>query len=161
MILLQPDQPNILRKVNDDVYLGSVQLSRQIEDATLSALCAKAAADMMTPEMPWKQQWQRFGSNLTPMPRLSSVVAWTTSQRLFHGTLSGTTRHCLNAGFASEGTINDLPASAKELAVYVMATLIAEYNFMQSPELILVQINGYRPASVEGHTTKQRTQGSQ
>jgi hypothetical protein len=153
MTLLQPDQPNLLRQVNDNVYLGSVQLSKQIQDATLSALCAKAAADMMTPGMPWKQQWQRFGSNLTPMPRLSSVVAWT-SQRLFHGTLPGTTRHCLNTGFASEGTIDDLPASAKELAVYVMATLIPEYNLMQSPELILVQINGYRPASMGGHTTK-------
>ena len=154
MTLLQPSQPILLRKMGNDVYLGSIQLSRQVEDATLSALCAKAAADMMTPRMPWKQQWQQFGSNMTPMPRLSSVVAWTASQRLFHGTMPGTARHCLNAGFASEGTIDDLPTSAKELAVYVMTELIPEYKFMQTPELILVQINGYRPASMGGHTPK-------
>jgi hypothetical protein len=154
-VLCQPNSTDMLRRVGDDMWLGKVQLTQHVNDSRLEELCALAADDMMSPNMPWRQQWQYVGSRKLPEPRLSCVVAWTEHQTLYHGRNPGTSRHCLPSGFASIGTIDDMPASVKQLAVYVMTqTPAKKYNFLDTPLLILVQANGYRPESLAFWTKK-------
>ena len=101
-----------------------------------------AAADMMSPNMHWRQQWQYVGTRKIPEPRLSCVVAWTEHQTLYHGRIPGTSRHCLPSGFASIGTIDDMPLSVKRLAIYVMTqTPAKEHDFLDTPLLVLFQAN--------------------
>ena len=154
-VLCQPNSTDMLRRVGDDMWLGEVQLTQHVNDSRLEELCALAADDMMSPNMPWRQQWQYVGSRKLPEPRLSCVVAWTEHQTLYHGRNPGTSRHCLPSGFASIGTIDDMPASIRQLAVYVMTqTPAKKYNFLDTPLLILVQANGYRPESLAFWTKK-------
>ena len=48
-----------------------------------------------------------------------------------------------------------MPASVKRLAVHVMTqTPAKKYNFLDTPRLILVQANGYRPESLAFWTKK-------
>ena len=112
-VLCQPNSTDMLRRVGDDMWLGKVQLTQHVNDSRLEELCALAADDMMSPDMPWRQQWQYVGNRKLPEPRLSCVVAWTEHQTLYHGRNPGTSRHCLPSGFASIGTIDDMPASVK------------------------------------------------
>ena len=110
---------------------------------------------MMSPSMPWRQQWQYVGTRKIPEPMLSCVVEWTEHQPLYHGRNPGTSRHCLTSGVASIGTIDDMPLSVKRLAIYVMTqTPTKEHNFLDTPLLVLVQANGYRPESLAFCTTK-------
>ena len=110
---------------------------------------------MVPPDVPWRQQWQYVGTRKIPEPRLSCAVAWTDQQTLYHGRNPGTSRHCLPLGLASLGTINDLPLSVKNLAIYVMTqTPAKQYNFLDTPCLIMVQANGYRPEPLSPSTTK-------
>ena len=154
-VLCQPNSTVMLRRKGDDMWLGEKQLTQHVNDSGTAELCALAAHDMMSPRMPWRQQWQYIGSRKLPEPRLSCVVAWTKLQTLYHGRNPGTSRHCLPSGFASIGTIDDLPASVKRLAVHVMTqTPAKKYNFLDTPHLILVQANGYRPESLAFWTKK-------
>ena len=148
-VLSVPNGTVMLNRKGDDIWLGGIQLTQHVTDSKLEEFCKLAAADIMSPDMPWRQQWQYVGTRKIPEPRLSCVVAWTNQQTLYHGRNPGTSRHCLTSGFASLGTINDLPLSVKDLAVYVMTqTPAKKYNFLDTPYLIMVQPNGYRPESL-------------
>ena len=119
-----PNNTDMLSHDGDDMWLGGLQLTQRVTDSRLAELCKVAVAGMMSPSMPWRQQWQHVGTRKIPEPRLSFVVAWTEHQTLYHGRNPRTSRHCLPSGFVSIGTIDDMPLSVKRLAVYIM------YNFL-------------------------------
>ena len=52
-VLCQPNSTDMLRRVGDDMWLGKVQLTQHVNDSRLEELCALAAGDMMSPNMPW------------------------------------------------------------------------------------------------------------